>query len=106
MSKNNADGVLQQQQQVGLAQIHYWVRAEFYGNAIQKMDELVGREIGDEGQCHWRLLRAYCVVRLGRPSEAMRQMSAMAKDGQLVDFKLAILHGLRIAHSNETNIGL
>lgn len=88
-----------------LAQIHYWIREEFLGNALQKIDEFGGREIGPEGECHWRLLRSYCVAKLGRPSEAMRQLNSALKDAQLADFKLATLHALRIAHACEKNIG-
>ena len=95
-----------QKSDAALAQIHYWIREQYFGNALQRMDEFGGREVGEEGDCHWRLLRAFCLIKLGRPSEAMRQLNAMLKDNAQADFKLAILHGLRVAHSAEANIGL
>nr|CAD2161485.1 unnamed protein product [Meloidogyne enterolobii] len=87
-----------------LAQIHYWIREDYFGTALRKMDEFGDREVGREGECHWKTLRAFCIVRLGRSSEAMRLLNIMLRDESMAEYKLSTLHALRIAHCSEKKI--
>uniref|UniRef100_A0A914N707 Tetratricopeptide repeat protein n=1 Tax=Meloidogyne incognita TaxID=6306 RepID=A0A914N707_MELIC len=87
-----------------LAQIHYWIREDYFGTALRKMDEFGDREVGREGECHWKILRAFCIVRLGRSSEAMRLLNIMLRDESMAEYKLSTLHALRIAHCSEKKI--
>uniref|UniRef100_A0A914HIV8 Tetratricopeptide repeat protein 21B n=1 Tax=Globodera rostochiensis TaxID=31243 RepID=A0A914HIV8_GLORO len=59
------------------------------------------RSISEGQRWNLKLLRAFCTIRLGSPAEGIRLLNAVLKDSSASEFKLAVLHGLRIAHSSE-----
>ncbi|KAI3422342.1 Tetratricopeptide repeat protein 21B [Globodera pallida] len=83
-----------------LSQIHYWIRESYFGTALCQIDEEL-RSISEGQRWNLKLLRAFCTIRLGSPAEGIRLLNAVLKDSSASEFKLAVLHGLRIAHSSE-----
>ncbi|KAL3111585.1 hypothetical protein niasHT_019932 [Heterodera trifolii] len=92
-----------------LSLINYWIRECFFGTALCQIDEELSRssstsETHHHQQCQLKLLKAFCAVQLGRSAEGIRQLRALLKDSSASEFKLALLHGLRITHLSEQNI--
>uniref|UniRef100_A0A183CDH7 TPR_REGION domain-containing protein n=1 Tax=Globodera pallida TaxID=36090 RepID=A0A183CDH7_GLOPA len=83
-----------------LSQIHYWIRESYFGTALCQIDEEL-RSISEGQRWNLKLLRAFCTIRLGSPAEGIRLLNGVLKDSSASEFKLAVLHGLRIAHSSE-----